>query len=139
MFYSQIEHSKIYGPLWKSKYGPLVVVNVASAELIEEVLRQEGRHPVRTDMTHWRSYRELRNQAHGPLTEYVRPQDKLKTHTLYVESQHTSYVTYIMTSLKTKYLVRPFRSQTCHSFQSDCSIFLIYFLHSLCHKFFFKF
>ncbi|XP_028250015.1 cytochrome P450 [Parambassis ranga] len=65
----QIEHSKIYGPLWKSKYGPLVVVNVASAELIEQVLRQEGRHPVRTDMPHWRGYRALRNQAHGPLTE----------------------------------------------------------------------
>uniref|UniRef100_A0A3Q1HEI5 Uncharacterized protein n=1 Tax=Anabas testudineus TaxID=64144 RepID=A0A3Q1HEI5_ANATE len=65
----QIEHCKIYGPLWKSKYGPLVVVNVASAELIEQVLRQEGRHPVRTDMPHWRNYRELRNQAHGPLTE----------------------------------------------------------------------
>ncbi|KAF7215357.1 cytochrome P450 [Nothobranchius furzeri] len=65
----QIEHKKIYGPLWKSTYGPLVVVNVASAELIEQVLRQEGKHPVRTDMPHWRGYRELRNQAHGPLTE----------------------------------------------------------------------
>lgn len=65
----QIEHNKIYGPLWKSKYGPLVVINVATAELIEQVLRQEGRHPVRTDMPHWRGYRELRNQAHGPLTE----------------------------------------------------------------------
>nr|QQL94745.1 sterol 26-hydroxylase mitochondrial-like protein [Lateolabrax maculatus] len=65
----QIEHTKIYGPLWKSKFGPLVVVNVASADLIEQVLRQEGRHPVRTDMPHWRGYRELRNQAHGPLTE----------------------------------------------------------------------
>ncbi|KAL3969631.1 hypothetical protein ACER0C_027428 [Sarotherodon galilaeus] len=65
----QIEHSKIYGPLWKSKYGPLVVVNVASADMIEQVLRQEGKHPIRTDMPHWRNYRELRNQAHGPLTE----------------------------------------------------------------------
>ncbi|XP_003962259.1 cytochrome P450 [Takifugu rubripes] len=65
----QVEHSKIYGPLWKSKYGPMVVVNVASADLIEQVLRQEGRHPVRTDMPHWRRYRALRNQAHGPLTE----------------------------------------------------------------------
>lgn len=65
----QIEQSKIYGPLWKSRYGPLVVVNVANAELIEQVLRQEGRLPIRTDMPHWRSYRELRNQAHGPLTE----------------------------------------------------------------------
>ncbi|XP_062861593.1 sterol 26-hydroxylase, mitochondrial [Trichomycterus rosablanca] len=64
----QIEHSKIYGPLWKSKYGPLVIVNVASADLIEQVLRQEGRHPIRTDMPHWREYREIRNQAHGPLT-----------------------------------------------------------------------
>ncbi|XP_068185618.1 cytochrome P450 [Antennarius striatus] len=66
----QIEHRKIYGPLWKSKFGPVVVVNVATPDLIEQVLRQEGRHPVRTDMPHWRSYRELRNQAHGPLTEF---------------------------------------------------------------------
>lgn len=65
----QIEHSKVWGPMWKSKFGPLLLVNVASAELIEQVLRQEGRHPVRTDMPHWRGYRELRNQAHGPLTE----------------------------------------------------------------------
>lgn len=65
----QVEHNKIWGPLWRSKFGPLHLVNVASAELIEQVLRQEGRHPVRTDMPHWRSYRELRNKAHGPLTE----------------------------------------------------------------------
>ncbi|XP_020506903.2 cytochrome P450 [Labrus bergylta] len=65
----QIEHKKIYGPLWKSKYGPIILVNVASANFIEQVLRQEGRHPVRSDMPHWRTYRELRNQAYGPLTE----------------------------------------------------------------------
>ncbi|XP_034549079.1 cytochrome P450 [Notolabrus celidotus] len=65
----QIEHKNIYGPMWKSKYGPIVLVNVATADLIEQVLRQEGRLPVRTDMPHWRTYRELRNQAHGPLTE----------------------------------------------------------------------
>ncbi|KAK6485287.1 cytochrome P450 27C1-like isoform X3 [Huso huso] len=65
----QIEHKKIYGPLWKSKYGPLVVVNVASADLIEQVLRKEGKLPVRSDMPHWREYRQLRRQAYGPLTE----------------------------------------------------------------------
>ncbi|XP_034042824.1 cytochrome P450 [Thalassophryne amazonica] len=75
----QIEHSKIYGPLWKSKYGPLIVVNVASAELIEQVLRQEGRHPIRTDMPHWRSYRTLRNQAHGPLTEMGEKWQKIRS------------------------------------------------------------
>uniref|UniRef100_A0A8C9SZ91 Cytochrome P450 family 27 subfamily A member 3 n=1 Tax=Scleropages formosus TaxID=113540 RepID=A0A8C9SZ91_SCLFO len=65
----QVEHRNIYGPLWKSKFGPLVVINVASAELIEQMLRQEGRHPVRTDMPHWRTYRELRSYSYGPLTE----------------------------------------------------------------------
>ncbi|XP_028847492.1 sterol 26-hydroxylase, mitochondrial-like [Denticeps clupeoides] len=66
MHQMQIEHSKIYGPLWKSKFGPMVIVNVAGAELIEQVLRQEGRHPIRTDMPHWRTYRELRSHAFGP-------------------------------------------------------------------------
>ncbi|MFT7815058.1 sterol 26-hydroxylase, mitochondrial-like [Arapaima gigas] len=65
----QIEHRNIYGPLWRSKFGPLRIVNVASAELIEQVLRHEGQHPVRTDMPHWRTYREIRNHAYGPLTE----------------------------------------------------------------------
>ncbi|CAL8320311.1 unnamed protein product [Merluccius merluccius] len=65
----QIEHSKIYGPLWKSTFGPMVIVNVANADMIEQVLRHEGRHPIRTDMPHWRSYRELKNKAYGPLSE----------------------------------------------------------------------
>ncbi|XP_055009232.1 sterol 26-hydroxylase, mitochondrial isoform X2 [Boleophthalmus pectinirostris] len=65
----QIEQSKVWGPLWKSNFGPMLLVNVASAELIEQVLRQDGRTPVRTDMPHWRSYRELRNKAYGPLSE----------------------------------------------------------------------
>ncbi|CAL8343035.1 unnamed protein product [Boreogadus saida] len=65
----QIEHSKIYGPLWKSKFGPMVLVNVANADMIAQVMRQEGRHPIRTDMPHWRFYREIRNKAYGPLTQ----------------------------------------------------------------------
>ncbi|CAL8267515.1 unnamed protein product [Lota lota] len=65
----QIEHSKIYGPLWKSTFGPMVLVNVANADMIEQVLRHEGRHPIRTDMPHWRGYRELKNKAYGPLSQ----------------------------------------------------------------------
>uniref|UniRef100_M3XKF7 Cytochrome P450 family 27 subfamily A member 3 n=1 Tax=Latimeria chalumnae TaxID=7897 RepID=M3XKF7_LATCH len=65
----QIEHKKIYGPIWKSKYGPLALVNVASADLIEQVIRQEGKYPIRTDMPHWREYRRLRSHAYGPLSE----------------------------------------------------------------------
>ncbi|XP_058479424.1 sterol 26-hydroxylase, mitochondrial [Solea solea] len=66
----QIEHKKIYGPIWKSKYGPLVVVNVADADLIQQVMRQEGKYPVRTNMFHWRRHREDSNQAYGPLSEF---------------------------------------------------------------------
>ncbi|KAJ8012347.1 hypothetical protein DPEC_G00041760 [Dallia pectoralis] len=88
----QIEHSNIYGPLWKSKYGPLVVVNVASAELIEQVLRQEGRHPVRTDMPHWRTYRQLSNQAYGPLTEMGAQWQQIRSvlNPRMLKSQHVS-------------------------------------------------
>ncbi|CAB1442733.1 unnamed protein product, partial [Pleuronectes platessa] len=63
-----IEHRKIYGPLWKSELGPLTLVNVSQADLIEQVLRQDGKHPIRTDMPVLRLYREMRNQAYGPLT-----------------------------------------------------------------------
>ncbi|CAB1445238.1 unnamed protein product [Pleuronectes platessa] len=65
----QIEHRKIYGPLWKSELGPLTLVNMAQADLIEQVLRQDGKHPIRTDMPFLRLYQEMRNQAYGPLTE----------------------------------------------------------------------
>ncbi|XP_053267724.1 sterol 26-hydroxylase, mitochondrial-like [Pleuronectes platessa] len=66
---SKIEHRKIYGPLWKSELGPLTLVNMAQADLIEQVLRQDGKHPIRTDMPFLRLYQEMRNQAYGPLTE----------------------------------------------------------------------
>ncbi|XP_064419943.1 sterol 26-hydroxylase, mitochondrial-like isoform X2 [Latimeria chalumnae] len=60
-----VEHKKIYGLIWRSQFGPYDIVNVASAELIEQVLRQEGKYPVRTDLPHWREYRDLRGQAYG--------------------------------------------------------------------------
>ncbi|XP_078083984.1 cytochrome P450 [Mustelus asterias] len=66
----QILQKKWFGPIWMSKFGPLTVVNVASADLIEQILRQEGKYPVRSYMPHWRMYRELRGHAYGPLCEY---------------------------------------------------------------------
>ncbi|XP_015214819.2 sterol 26-hydroxylase, mitochondrial [Lepisosteus oculatus] len=61
----QVEHKKLYGPIWRSRFGPFEVVNVATADLIAQVIRQEGRYPVRTDMPHWKEYRDLRGQAYG--------------------------------------------------------------------------
>uniref|UniRef100_A0A8C0YRH7 Cytochrome P450 family 27 subfamily A member 2 n=3 Tax=Cyprinus carpio TaxID=7962 RepID=A0A8C0YRH7_CYPCA len=61
----QVEHKRLYGPIWRSRFGPFDVVNVATAELIAQVTRQEGRYPVRTDLPHWKEYRDMRGQAYG--------------------------------------------------------------------------
>ncbi|CAN9498171.1 unnamed protein product [Ophioblennius macclurei] len=56
---------KLYGPIWRSKFGPFELVNVASPELIAQVIQQEGRYPVRSKLPHWKEYRDLRGQAYG--------------------------------------------------------------------------
>lgn len=55
----------LFGPIWRSQFGPFDIVNVASPELIEEVIRQEGKYPLRCDLPHWKEYRDLRGQAYG--------------------------------------------------------------------------
>lgn len=61
----QVEHKRLYGPIWRSKFGPFDVVNVACPELIAQVIQQEGRYPVRTELPHWKEYRDMRSQAYG--------------------------------------------------------------------------
>ena len=61
----QIEHKRLYGPMWRSQFGPFDIVNVASPELIAQVIQQEGRYPVRIELPHWKEYRDLRCQAYG--------------------------------------------------------------------------
>ncbi|XP_040887911.1 sterol 26-hydroxylase, mitochondrial [Toxotes jaculatrix] len=55
----------LFGPIWRSRFGPFDLVNVASPELIAQVIQQEGRYPVRAELPHWKEYRELRGQAYG--------------------------------------------------------------------------
>nr|XP_020447691.1 cytochrome P450 27C1-like [Monopterus albus]XP_020447692.1 cytochrome P450 27C1-like [Monopterus albus] len=55
----------LYGPIWRSRFGSLDIVNVATPELIAQVIQQEGRYPVRTELLHWKEYRDLRGQAYG--------------------------------------------------------------------------
>ncbi|XP_057715259.1 sterol 26-hydroxylase, mitochondrial [Corythoichthys intestinalis] len=55
----------LYGPIWRSKFGPFDLVNVASPELIAQVIHQEGRYPVRALLPHWKEYRDMRGQAYG--------------------------------------------------------------------------
>ncbi|XP_030066096.1 sterol 26-hydroxylase, mitochondrial [Microcaecilia unicolor] len=66
----QVEHKKLYGPIWRSRFGHYNIINVASAELIEQVVRQEGKYPVRSDLPHWREYRDMRGQAYGIHVDY---------------------------------------------------------------------
>ncbi|XP_014845563.1 PREDICTED: sterol 26-hydroxylase, mitochondrial-like isoform X1 [Poecilia mexicana] len=54
-----------YGPMWRSRFGPFQLVNVASPRLIAQVIQQEGRYPVRVELPHWKEYRDLRGQAYG--------------------------------------------------------------------------
>uniref|UniRef100_A0A1A8S285 Uncharacterized protein n=1 Tax=Nothobranchius rachovii TaxID=451742 RepID=A0A1A8S285_9TELE len=61
----QCLQKSLYGPIWRSRFGPFDMVNVASPELIAQVIQQEGRYPVRIELPHWKEYRDLRGQAYG--------------------------------------------------------------------------
>ncbi|XP_066433883.1 sterol 26-hydroxylase, mitochondrial-like [Eleutherodactylus coqui] len=60
---------KKYRPIWKSSFAGYTAVNIADVELLETVLRQEGKYPMRNDMKHWIIHCQLRDLALGPFTE----------------------------------------------------------------------
>ncbi|XP_021465760.1 25-hydroxyvitamin D-1 alpha hydroxylase, mitochondrial [Oncorhynchus mykiss] len=64
----QLEGVKRYGPMWKASFGPILTVHVAEPALIEQVLRQEGQTPIRSDLSSWKDYRKQRGHGYGLLT-----------------------------------------------------------------------
>ncbi|XP_053313676.1 25-hydroxyvitamin D-1 alpha hydroxylase, mitochondrial [Spea bombifrons] len=64
----QLEGKAKYGPVWKASFGPILTVHVADPALIEQVLRQEGKHPIRSDLSSWKDYRQCRGHSYGLLT-----------------------------------------------------------------------
>ncbi|KAK1897525.1 25-hydroxyvitamin D-1 alpha hydroxylase mitochondrial [Dissostichus eleginoides] len=64
----QLEGLQRYGPMWKASFGPILTVHVADPALIEQVLRQEGQHPMRSDLSSWKDYRKLRGHHYRLLT-----------------------------------------------------------------------
>nr|XP_061813979.1 25-hydroxyvitamin D-1 alpha hydroxylase, mitochondrial isoform X1 [Nerophis lumbriciformis] len=64
----QLEGVQRYGPMWKASFGPITTVHVAHPALIEQVLRQEGQRPMRSNLSSWKDYRKLRGQHYGLLT-----------------------------------------------------------------------
>ncbi|XP_029301532.1 cytochrome P450 27C1 [Cottoperca gobio] len=61
----QLVQKNLFGPIWRSRFGPFDIVNVATPELIAQVIQQEGRYPARAELPHWKEYRDLRGQAYG--------------------------------------------------------------------------
>ncbi|XP_051236377.1 cytochrome P450 27C1 [Dicentrarchus labrax] len=61
----QMEHRKMYGKIFKSRFGPQLVVSVADRDLVAEVLRAEGVAPQRGNMESWKEYRDLRGRSTG--------------------------------------------------------------------------
>lgn len=61
----QLEHQKKYGKIFKSRFGPQLVVSIADRELVAQVLRAEGVAPQRGNMESWQEYRDIRGRATG--------------------------------------------------------------------------
>lgn len=61
----QMDHQKKYGKIFKSHFGPQLVVSIADRELLAQVLRAEGIAPQRANMESWQEYRDLRGRSTG--------------------------------------------------------------------------
>nr|XP_060630007.1 cytochrome P450 27C1 isoform X1 [Anolis sagrei ordinatus] len=61
----QQKHVQEYGKIFKSHFGPKLVVSIADRDLVAQVLREEGSAPQRADMDSWQEYRDLRGRATG--------------------------------------------------------------------------
>ncbi|XP_075141807.1 sterol 26-hydroxylase, mitochondrial-like [Leptodactylus fuscus] len=63
------KQQKKYGPIWVTNIGGQRMVCIASPQLLETLLKQEGKYPMRTDMNLWKSHRDQKGYSYGPLTE----------------------------------------------------------------------
>ncbi|XP_013858472.1 cytochrome P450 27C1 [Austrofundulus limnaeus] len=61
----QMEHRMKYGKIFKSHFGPQLVVSIADRDLVAEVIRAEGVAPQRANMESWQEYRDGRGRSTG--------------------------------------------------------------------------
>nr|AAH77308.1 Cyp27a1-prov protein [Xenopus laevis] len=65
----QLNYKKMYGPLWRSEIGKYKMVNIGDPEALQQLLRQEGKYPMRNKEDIWKAHRDQRKLAYGPFTE----------------------------------------------------------------------
>ncbi|NXV60776.1 CP27A protein, partial [Molothrus ater] len=65
----QVISRRLYGPIWKSTFGHYRNINIGSPVVLEQLLRQEGKYPMRSDMALWKEHRDTRRLPYGPFTE----------------------------------------------------------------------
>ncbi|XP_040892906.1 cytochrome P450 27C1 [Toxotes jaculatrix] len=61
----QMEHTKKFGKIFKSRFGPQLVVSIADRDMVAQVLRAEGMAPQRANMESWKEYRDMRGRSTG--------------------------------------------------------------------------
>ncbi|XP_069588839.1 sterol 26-hydroxylase, mitochondrial-like [Ranitomeya imitator] len=75
----QLIYKKRYGPWWKSQIGHFKMVNIADPAILEIMVRQEGKYPIRNEIDLWRLHREIRNVSYGPFSEHGEKWHALRT------------------------------------------------------------
>ncbi|TRY74208.1 hypothetical protein DNTS_002854 [Danionella cerebrum] len=61
----QMEHSQKYGKIFKSRFGPQLVVSISDRDMVAQVLRSEREAPQRANMESWKEYRDMRGRSTG--------------------------------------------------------------------------
>ncbi|XP_078085273.1 cytochrome P450 27C1 [Mustelus asterias] len=78
----QLQHTRQYGKIFKSHFGPQFVISIADRDMVAQVLRAEGRAPQRANMESWQEYRQLRGRATGLISaegeEWLKMRNVLK-------------------------------------------------------------
>ncbi|KAK3086630.1 hypothetical protein FSP39_021217 [Pinctada imbricata] len=60
-------HQK-YGKMFKERLGPVTNVSIADPKIVEELIRQEGKYPLRPPYESWLLYKKLRSQKAGVMS-----------------------------------------------------------------------
>ncbi|XP_048734358.2 1,25-dihydroxyvitamin D(3) 24-hydroxylase, mitochondrial-like [Ostrea edulis] len=63
-----------YGSMFKEKLGPVTNVSIADPDIVEELVRKEGKYPLRPPYESWVLYRKFRNQKYAGVMSSVGPE-----------------------------------------------------------------